>query len=94
LGKEAHDGNVYAYPSVDSVHEKQYAFFEHFGAGLWARFSVLLEGPFKKSGSSVPQQWIAQGPLVPEAFVIDVAPTYAVLQMALRRPIALGDFCV
>ena len=93
-GTEAHHGNVYAYPSLDSVHEKEYAFFEHFGGGLWARFSVLLEGPIKKSGSSVPQQWIAQGALVPEAFVIDVAPTYAVLQMALRQPIALGEFSV
>ena len=94
LGAEAHDGHVYAYPSMDSVHDKQYAWFEHFGAGLWARFTVLLQGPFQKSGSATPQQWNAQGPLVPAAFVIDVAPTYAVLQMALRRCIPLVDFCV
>jgi hypothetical protein len=79
---------------MDSVHEKQYAWFEHFGAGLWARFTVLLQGPFRKSGGASPRQWIAQGPLVPAAFVIDVATTYAVLQMALRRCIPLGDFCV
>ena len=63
LGREAHDGSVYAYPSMDSVHEKQYAWFEHFGAGLWARFTVLLQGPFRTSGSASPQQWIAQGAL-------------------------------
>ena len=94
LGGGARDGQVYAYPSMDSVHDKQYAWFEHFGAGLWARFTVLLQGPFQKSGSATPPQWKAQGPLVPAAFVIDVAPTYAVHQIALRRPIPLGDFCV
>ena len=78
-GSERLGSKVYAYPCLESVYVKEYAFFEHFGGGLWARIAVLLEGRFGKQGSSsTPPQWTLEGPLVPQGFVFELAPTHAV----------------
>ena len=42
-----YDQKVYAYLALDLVLEQWYTWFEHFGEGLWARFAILVQGPFR-----------------------------------------------
>ena len=70
----------YAYK--ESVFRAEYALFEHFGDGLWARCAILLESRFTPKGKSdgVAKQCLATG-----AFLVEVATTHTVHQMALVK---------
>ena len=78
------DTKAYGYPSLDTVLNQKYAWFEHFGEGLWARFAILLEGPLSSEpGKSRPLQYSHEGPLPPGCFVVDVAFTHTIFEMAM-----------
>ena len=66
------DQKVYAYLSLDLVLEQRYAWFEHFGEGLWARFAILVQGSFRSEPGKAhpPMQYSHPGRLTPGCFVV------------------------
>ncbi len=79
-----HQGTVFACRSVPEVHRDQYAWFEHVVDGLWTRVAVLLADGLTCANGRSGQQCSVSRAVSPQGFVVDVASTHVVLQMALR----------
>ena len=83
-----YDKKVYADLALDSVLDQRYAWFEHFGEGLWARFAILVQGP--PGEAHPPMQYSHKGRLTPGCFVVDLAFTHSVFDLAQVSSLAVS----
>ena len=72
------------------------SWLEHVGDGLWARCVIMVEGVFSKetNRSKTATQYSHKGPLIPDCFVVDLACTHRVFQLATYAPMAVSEFLV
>ena len=77
------------------VLEQRYVWFEHFGEGL-ARFAILVQGPFRSEPAKAhpPMQYSHEGRLTPGCFVVDLAFTHSVFDLAQVSSLAVSEFCI